>query len=569
MFTIKKIWNALNHAGKPWQISLAISLGMIVGLTPFISLHNVVIIIAALLLNIHVGVFILSISLFGALGLILDPFFASVGITVLNAESLQMIFTQMYNNPLGNLSGFNNTILMGSLLISFILFPFMSILTSILLIKYRTIIATKIQNIPLLNKLQFFKNEEIKEIKTFRLAGVLVLVFIVASLTIFKIFIFDMIVKSNLEKAISKASHKTVTIESLSTSIFNSSMELDNILVLDVKDASNSIEIKNIVLDINFSELIFKKFIVDNIIIDQISFPTTNIITSKKKSTTETTTATKVKPSEKNSLDRFTSLKNIDINSIQNEFDKDYKAEFDKYKNYYSKIKPLFNSEKKTEEKRADGLFVYFDLDSSLPEFLIKKGTFAVLKNGTIISGIFYDFTNNQYLYKKPFRLSVETSTKSFKSLNVKLSILEIKEKSLDTLTARVKEYAVQPINKNGTTLTNTIINTNIDIKISNKNNIEGNETIDVLSSDIAFPEANKYIAILNKSLIKTKGIKGNVALSGTLDAPKVTIASNLDSILKKKVKTVLSSQKENIKNEVKEKVKSKLKDKLKGILGF
>ena len=28
-FTLRKIWNILNDAGKPWQISLALSFGMI------------------------------------------------------------------------------------------------------------------------------------------------------------------------------------------------------------------------------------------------------------------------------------------------------------------------------------------------------------------------------------------------------------------------------------------------------------------------------------------------------------------------------------------------------------
>ena len=575
MFTISKIWKALNHAGKPWQISFAISLGMVVGLTPFISLHNLVIIIAVLLLNIHVGVFVLSISLFGILGLILDPLFAFVGSSVLHTESLQLLFTQMYNNVIGNLSGFNNTIFMGSFIISLIFFPFVYILSSFLLIKYRTVIATKIQNIPLLNQLQFFKNEEIDQVKTFRLVGMLVLVFIIAVLSLFKVFIFDSILKTSIEKSVGKSSDKLVNIERLNTSIFSSSIELESILISDLKDTSDNIEIENIVFDIQLSQLIFKRLIVDNIIIDKISFSDTNKTTTEEK-TIEKEMIRKAENSS-NDFDTLNSLKNIDTNSIQYQFNKDYKAEFEKYKRYYKQIKPLFNSEKKIEEQRAEGLFVDFDMDSDLPGLLIKRGTFSVIKDDSTVSGVFSNLTNNQTLYKKPSTVMIETSTNSFKSLNVELSMLETEEKSLDSLDLKLKEYRVKSMSKEGVSLKNTTINTSVTLKIDNKTGLDGYETIEVLSTDIGFPESNKYIAILNDSLLKTQGINAKVDINGTLSNPNISINSNLDTVLKEKVKEVLSSQKENIKNELKEKANSKIKeklgdkldDKLKGILGF
>jgi len=575
MFTISKIWKALNHAGKPWQISFAISLGMVVGLTPFISLHNLVIIIAVLLLNIHVGVFVLSISLFGILGLILDPLFAFVGSSVLHTESLQLLFTQMYNNVIGNLSGFNNTIFMGSFIISLIFFPFVYILSSFLLIKYRTVIATKIQNIPLLNQLQFFKNEEIDQVKTFRLVGMLVLVFIIAVLSLFKVFIFDSILKTSIEKSVGKSSDKLVNIERLNTSIFSSSIELESILISDLKDTSDNIEIENIVFDIQLSQLIFKRLIVENIIIDKISFSDTNKTTTEEK-TIEKEMIRKAENSS-NDFDTLNSLKNIDTNSIQYQFNKDYKAEFEKYKRYYKQIKPLFNSEKKIEEQRAEGLFVDFDMDSDLPGLLIKRGTFSVIKDDSTVSGVFSNLTNNQTLYKKPSTVMIETSTNSFKSLNVELSMLETEEKSLDSLDLKLKEYRVKSMSKEGVSLKNTTINTSVTLKIDNKTGLDGYETIEVLSTDIGFPESNKYIAILNDSLLKTQGINAKVDINGTLSNPNISINSNLDTVLKEKVKEVLSSQKENIKNELKEKANSKIKeklgdkldDKLKGILGF
>ena len=92
MFTIKKIWNALNHAGKPWQISMAIALGMLVGFTPLLSIHNIVVLFIVLIFNIHLAIFLLAVSFFGIIGLTLDPLFVIIGKNILTSRS-QIYYT--------------------------------------------------------------------------------------------------------------------------------------------------------------------------------------------------------------------------------------------------------------------------------------------------------------------------------------------------------------------------------------------------------------------------------------------------------------------------------------------
>ncbi|MGB5868261.1 MAG: TIGR03546 family protein [Arcobacteraceae bacterium] len=569
MFTIKKIWDALNHAGKPWQIALALAFGMVVGFTPLLSIHNALILFVVLCLNIHIGVFLLATSLFSILGFALDPLFGSIGTAILTNESLQTTFTQWYNIPFGNLSGFNNTILMGSLVVSLVLFIFVYKFSSFVLIKYRTVIATKIKNIPLLNKLQFFTGEDIKAVKSFRVVGIAIIVFLIAALSLFKIVIFDEIVKSNLEKAINESSNKIVKIGSLSTSILNSSIVFENIYISDKKDKSNNLNIKNITIDINISQLVFKKVLLENVIIDKISFPNEVQINSKISSTS----TSKQKSQENSSVGDLTSLKNINVDDIKKGFDQDFKAEFDKYKDYYNEIKPLFNSEKKVEQKRADGKFISFDLDSNIPDLLIKQGKFSIFKNETVINGKFEDFTTNQNLYKKPFKITIDTKTPKKGTVLADISLLETSVKSVDNFTVQLKEFPLSDMSKKGISINNTQINTFFELTITNKTKLVGVQDIDVLSTDIVFSESNKYITMLNKSLIATKGIKGSVKISGDINKPELKIDSNIDTILRNKVKAVLSSQKENLKKELKQKVESKIKEKvnskLKGILGF
>lgn len=577
MFTIKKIWNALNHAGKPWQIALAIAFGMIVGFTPLLSLHNIIILFVVLFLNVHIGIFVLATSLFSIIGLALDPLFNSLGMSVLTADVFNSFFTQMYNNPIGYLSGFNNTILMGSFIVSIVLFIFVYKLTSIILVKYRVIIATKIKNIPLLNKLQFFQNEDVRQVKTFRILGIIVFSFLIAGVLLFKIFLFDPILKANLETTINKSSDKIVNIGNLSTSILNSSIVLEDLVIQDKKDITQNVQIENITLEVRLSELVFKRILVENLTIEKISFPNRVHDIVQKEEQKASTVKVNNKSDKLNNLESLNSLNTINTLDITKNMNQNYTKEFEQYKEFYNKIKPLFNSEKNLEQKRADGEYVYFNLDANKPDILIKKGIFSVIIDDNNIKGTFQDFTTNQYLYKKPFKISINTQSDRFKNLILDLSILETKEKSLDILNLKVTQLKLKPLIQKNISINNAILTSTLDLKIIDKKLLTGHQTIDVLSTDIAFDNTNKYIEILNKSLLNIKEIKAKISILGTLQKPKLDIDSNIDNILKSKLKSVLNSQKDTIKNELKEKIKEKIekkakdkvKDKLKGILGF
>lgn len=575
MFTLKKIWNALNHAGKPWQIAMAIALGMLVGFTPISSVHNIAVLFIVLIFNIHFSIFLLAVSFFGVIGLMLDPLFASIGKLILTSEGLESIFTSWYNDPFCHLTYFNNTITMGSLVISLILFFFVYKISSYMLVKYRDVIAVKIKNIPLLNKMNFFKQEEQSQVKSIRTVGLAVIVFIVGLVSLFNIFLLDNLIKNNLENVITKSSSKVVKIGDLSTSLFNSSVSMKNLNIIDKKKKNENINIENITLDISLGQAIFERIIIDNIKVDGISFPSEVVVNEKAKSSvSKKNTVSSIKQENTMDISSLNSLKNI---KLEKDFDKEIKKQFEKYKGYYNQIKPLFNKEQKVVQKRDDGKYIYFPLESNLPEFLIKQGSFSILKNNLLINGNFKDFTTNQYLYKKPFIISINTKSEKIGNVIVNGSFIETRKINKDTLNLKLNGYSLPNKSEKNFSISNTIINTEIDLNIENKNKINGSQSIKVLTTDIKVPESNKYIAILNKSLMKTKGIKSDVSISGTLNSPKFKINSNIDSILKKKVKDVLNSQKDAIKAEVENKVKSKIKDKLndklgnklKGILGF
>ena len=61
---LAKLLKALNAEGSPTQISLGFAAGLIVGLTPLWSLHNVLLVFLVFLLRINLSAFFLSFAVF-------------------------------------------------------------------------------------------------------------------------------------------------------------------------------------------------------------------------------------------------------------------------------------------------------------------------------------------------------------------------------------------------------------------------------------------------------------------------------------------------------------------------
>lgn len=117
-----KLLTVLNSEAAPGQISLAAAFSLIVGLTPFWSLHNLVVLFLVLLLRVNLSAFLLGTAFFSGVAYLLDPLFHRLGLAVLTAPSLEGTWTALYNSTLWRIERFNNSIVMGSVLVSLALF---------------------------------------------------------------------------------------------------------------------------------------------------------------------------------------------------------------------------------------------------------------------------------------------------------------------------------------------------------------------------------------------------------------------------------------------------------------
>jgi uncharacterized protein (TIGR03546 family) len=130
------------------NISLAAGMtcGFILGMTPVLSLHSLIIFLILFFFRIQIGAALVCAFFFKFTAFLLDPLFHSVGTKVLELGQLQSLFTLLYNMPLIPYTRFNNSIVMGSAVITFSLSPIVFILSQFLIIKYREQVLAKFKS---------------------------------------------------------------------------------------------------------------------------------------------------------------------------------------------------------------------------------------------------------------------------------------------------------------------------------------------------------------------------------------------------------------------------------------
>jgi uncharacterized protein (TIGR03546 family) len=149
MLTIVKLLQslvkALHSEGTPGQLAAGIALGAILGLTPLVSLHNAIVFVLIVLLNVSFPGAMLGWALFVPVGFLLDPLFDWLGSTLLSTPFLTPFFTSLYNMPVVPLTNFNNTITLGSLVFSIVFFLPLFLVTRWGVTRYRATIGERVR----------------------------------------------------------------------------------------------------------------------------------------------------------------------------------------------------------------------------------------------------------------------------------------------------------------------------------------------------------------------------------------------------------------------------------------
>ena len=145
---ISKLIKILRSAASPSQIAGGLILGLMIGLSPsFLTLTNLFLVLLLIILNVNIATALFSYAIFSGIGYLLDPWFHSLGYYLLvNVEGLRGLWTTLYKEPLIPYTRFNNTVVMGSFVISLLLLIPVYFLSKSLVIKYREKLEPKVKN---------------------------------------------------------------------------------------------------------------------------------------------------------------------------------------------------------------------------------------------------------------------------------------------------------------------------------------------------------------------------------------------------------------------------------------
>ncbi len=122
---ISKFIKVLQAGESPPLIAGGITMGFVVGLTPFWTLQNMVILLVAFLTKVNLASVFFALFVFSFLTYLFDPVYHNLGFFLLaEMEKLRPLWTDMYNWPVAPYTRFNNTVVLGSLIIALVLaFP--------------------------------------------------------------------------------------------------------------------------------------------------------------------------------------------------------------------------------------------------------------------------------------------------------------------------------------------------------------------------------------------------------------------------------------------------------------
>lgn len=151
---IVKLLRVLGSEADPGQISLAFALSLIAGLTPFWSLHNLLVFLLVLFLRVNLWTFVIGLLFFSGIAYLLDPFFHWLGLAVLTTGPLEGLWTRLYNVSLWRLGNFNNSVVMGSVLFSLVLVVPAHLLAKKGVVRYRERVLKWVRNTRLVQVLR-------------------------------------------------------------------------------------------------------------------------------------------------------------------------------------------------------------------------------------------------------------------------------------------------------------------------------------------------------------------------------------------------------------------------------
>ena len=142
---LARLLKVLNSETAPAQLAAAVILALVMGLSPIGAPLNLLILLLVLVLRVNLSLFLVSFGLLSGVAWLLDPLAQSLGLAILKAESLQGLWTTLYNSGFWRFMAFNNTLIMGQLVIALVLAVPLFFAVTVLVRYYRAHLMERVQ----------------------------------------------------------------------------------------------------------------------------------------------------------------------------------------------------------------------------------------------------------------------------------------------------------------------------------------------------------------------------------------------------------------------------------------
>ena len=119
---LKDVLLALHGGSQPRHLAAGFALGAALGLVPKGNLFAVAFFLLFFLLNVHKGMALLTAGLFTGVGYAIDGPAHRIGLALLRADALHGPWTALYDLPIVPLTRFNNTVVLGNVILGALLY---------------------------------------------------------------------------------------------------------------------------------------------------------------------------------------------------------------------------------------------------------------------------------------------------------------------------------------------------------------------------------------------------------------------------------------------------------------
>ncbi len=119
------------------SLAAGLACGVVFGFAPILSLQALILLCLIFFFRIQMGAAFLSAFFFKLVAYIMDPVSDQIGRSVLESPGLRPLFQSLYNMPIVPLTRFNNSIVMGSAVISFVITIPLFFIFKKLILQYR------------------------------------------------------------------------------------------------------------------------------------------------------------------------------------------------------------------------------------------------------------------------------------------------------------------------------------------------------------------------------------------------------------------------------------------------